>query len=205
MLAEFLNLRSVRHRIRDVWQPRLNPKTSSRMFDCAGRLASHTPSAMVSSGCHQGYCAGWQEQNRCWIRTGPFHWRKNCAPHSLLIEHGTSPSLGVFRVPGACFRSAPLCPKILLGHRLRLRPLGGRNIRRAAKVTGRFHDSRHTFVTDLAEGGAGDQVIQDLAGHVSAQMVKHYSHIRMTAKRKAIKAVDDRLKLAKARAGTSAD
>lgn len=42
-----------------------------------------------------------------------------------------------------------------------------RNVRAKAKVEGRFHDNRHTFVMDLAESGAGDQVIQDLAGHVS--------------------------------------
>ncbi|MFL6353072.1 MAG: tyrosine-type recombinase/integrase [Bryobacteraceae bacterium] len=61
-----------------------------------------------------------------------------------------------------------------------------RNVRTKAKVTGRFHDNRHTFVTDLAEGGASDQMIQDLAGHVSPQMVKHYSHMRTEAKRRAV-------------------
>lgn len=40
-----------------------------------------------------------------------------------------------------------------------------------AGVTGRFHDTRHTFITDLAESGeAGDETIRDLAGHVSKQM-----------------------------------
>jgi len=71
-----------------------------------------------------------------------------------------------------------------------------RNARSAAKVTGRFHDNRHTFVTDLAESGAGDQVIQDLAGHVSRDMVKHYSHIRTEAKRKAVEAISSKKKLA---------
>ena len=42
-----------------------------------------------------------------------------------------------------------------------------RNARARANVEGCFHDSRHTFVTDLTESSAGDQVIQDLAGHVS--------------------------------------
>lgn len=45
-----------------------------------------------------------------------------------------------------------------------------------AGVTGRFHDTRHTFITDLA-------------GHVSKQMLKHYSHIRMEAKRRAVGAL----------------
>ena len=51
------------------------------------------------------------------------------------------------------------------------------------------HDSRHTLITELAESGAGDQTIMDIAGHVSRQMLKHYSHIRMQAKREALDAV----------------
>lgn len=46
-----------------------------------------------------------------------------------------------------------------------------------------------TCSSELAEGGAGDQTIMDIAGHVSRQMLKHYSHIRMEAKRKALQAV----------------
>ena len=64
-----------------------------------------------------------------------------------------------------------------------------RNVRRKAGVKGRLHDSRHTLVTELAESGAGDQTIKDIAGHVSPQMLKHYSHIRMKAKREALEAV----------------
>jgi integrase len=48
---------------------------------------------------------------------------------------------------------------------------------------------RHTLVTDLAESGAGDEVIQDIAGHVSRQMLKHYSHVRTEAKRKALESI----------------
>jgi integrase len=61
-----------------------------------------------------------------------------------------------------------------------------KNVRKKAGVTGRWHDNRHTMITDLAEGGAPDEVIRDIAGHVSKQMLKHYSHIRMEAKRKAL-------------------
>lgn len=63
------------------------------------------------------------------------------------------------------------------------------NVRKRAGVTGRLHDTRHTFITELAESGAGDQTIMDLAGHVSPQMVKHYSHIRMQSKRDAMEKV----------------
>jgi integrase len=57
-------------------------------------------------------------------------------------------------------------------------------------LTGRWHDNRHTFITDLAESGeASDETIRDLAGHVSKQMLKHYSHIRVEAKRRAVDAL----------------
>jgi Phage integrase family len=57
------------------------------------------------------------------------------------------------------------------------------NVKAKAKVTGRWHDNRHTLITDLAESGAGDETIRDIAGHVSKQMLKHYSHIRNLASR----------------------
>ena len=63
--------------------------------------------------------------------------------------------------------------------------------RKAACVKGRWHDNRHTWVTDLAESGeASDETIRDMAGHVSKQMLKHYSHIRMQAKRRAVSALE---------------
>lgn len=55
------------------------------------------------------------------------------------------------------------------------------NARTKAKVQGRWHHNSHTLITDLAESGAGDETIRDIAGHVSKQMLKHYSHIRMEA------------------------
>jgi hypothetical protein len=63
------------------------------------------------------------------------------------------------------------------------------NARKKANVQGRWHDSRHTLITDLAESGAGDETIRDIAGHVSKQMLKHYSHIRMEAKRRALESI----------------
>jgi hypothetical protein len=81
-------------------------------------------------------------------------------------------------------------------------------MRRKAQVEGRFHDTRHTFVTDLAESGAGDQVIRDMAGHVSKDMLKHYSHIRTEAKRRAVEALSTSRAVAKTKPdsiATSAD
>jgi integrase len=65
-----------------------------------------------------------------------------------------------------------------------------KNVKTGAKVKGRWHDNRHTFITGLAESGeAADETIRDMAGHVSKQMLKHYSHIRMEAKRRAVEAL----------------
>jgi integrase len=65
-----------------------------------------------------------------------------------------------------------------------------KNVKERAGVSGRFHDTRHTLITELAETGAGDQTIMDIAGHVSRQMLARYSHIRMEAKRRALEAVE---------------
>ena len=59
-------------------------------------------------------------------------------------------------------------------------------VRDKAKVVGRWHDNRHTLVTELAESGAGDKVIMSIAGHVSRAMLSRYSHVRMEAKRRAL-------------------
>jgi integrase len=59
-------------------------------------------------------------------------------------------------------------------------------VRQKAGVKGRWHDNRHTLVTELAESGAGDEVIMSIAGHVSRAMLSRYSHVRMEAKRHAL-------------------
>lgn len=53
----------------------------------------------------------------------------------------------------------------------------------------RFHDLRHTAITKLAERQASDQTIMSIAGHVSREMLEHYSHIRIAAKRGALDAI----------------
>lgn len=54
----------------------------------------------------------------------------------------------------------------------------------------RFHDLRHHCITKLAESGVPDHVIVSIAGHVSKEMLEHYSHIRMEAKRQAVAMLD---------------
>jgi integrase len=65
-------------------------------------------------------------------------------------------------------------------------------VRQKAGVKGRWHDNRHTLVTELAESGAGDEVIMSIAGHVSRAMLSRYSHVRMEAKRRALDEIAER-------------
>jgi integrase len=46
----------------------------------------------------------------------------------------------------------------------------------------RFHDLRHTVVTDLVEAGEPEHVIEAITGHLSRRMLEHYSHQRLKAK-----------------------
>ena len=65
-----------------------------------------------------------------------------------------------------------------------------RRITKAAGLPGlRFHDLRHHAITELAESVTSDQTIMAIAGHVSARMLAHYSHVRLDAKRKALDAL----------------
>jgi hypothetical protein len=53
-------------------------------------------------------------------------------------------------------------------------------------VVRRWQNNLHTLVTELAESGAGDEVIMSIAGHVSRAMLSRYPHVRMEAKRRAL-------------------
>lgn len=62
---------------------------------------------------------------------------------------------------------------------------------KAASVTYRWHDCRHTFITRLAENpNVSEETIRALAGHVSRKMLERYSHIRISAKQAAIASLD---------------
>jgi integrase len=66
-----------------------------------------------------------------------------------------------------------------------------RALRDAAGLHGlRFHDLRHTVITELAELGVADHVLESISGHLSRRMLEHYSHIRIDAKRQALDALD---------------
>jgi len=56
----------------------------------------------------------------------------------------------------------------------------------------RFHDLRHHAITELAESQASDSTIMAIAGHVSPEMLQHYSHVRIQAKRTALDGISTR-------------
>ena len=85
---------------------------------------------------------------------------------------------------GSCSPSGRLCPKTRRAHHVAQN--GVDQGPQEAGVKGRWHDHRHASVTELAESGAGDEVIMSIAGHVSRAMLSRYSHVRMEAKRRAL-------------------
>jgi len=68
-----------------------------------------------------------------------------------------------------------------------------RNLRAKAGLPKlRFHDLRHTIITELAEAGVPDHVMESISGHLSRRMLEHYSHVGVEAKREAVDALDAR-------------
>lgn len=70
-------------------------------------------------------------------------------------------------------------------------------LRDASGVRCRLHDLRHTAATKMAEAGVPESTMLALMGHMSRAMLERYSHVRMAAKRTAVKS----LSLKPARAG----
>jgi integrase len=67
-----------------------------------------------------------------------------------------------------------------------------RRLTQEAGLSGlRFHDLRHHAITELAESSTSEQTIMSIAGHVSARMLAHYSHVRLKAKRDALAVLSD--------------
>jgi integrase len=60
------------------------------------------------------------------------------------------------------------------------------SVKAKAGVTGRWHDTRHTVVSQLQENGESDQTTMSIVGHVSQAMLKKYSHISRETKRQAL-------------------
>jgi integrase len=63
-------------------------------------------------------------------------------------------------------------------------------LREATGVQCRFHDLRHTAATKMAEAGVPESTMLAIMGHMSRAMLERYSHIRMAAKREAVKSLE---------------
>jgi len=63
------------------------------------------------------------------------------------------------------------------------------NVRAKAGLKARFHDLRHTAITNLCESGAPEATVMAIAGHVSRRMLERYAHIRTEAKRQAVEGI----------------
>jgi integrase len=61
---------------------------------------------------------------------------------------------------------------------------------KAGVVGGRFHDTRHTVITQLQEDGASAQTTMAIVGHVDPRMLKRYSHIGIEAQREALEIME---------------
>jgi hypothetical protein len=75
------------------------------------------------------------------------------------------------------------------------KPTGGwktswKTCRKNAGVSCRWHDKRHTFVSQLGENMVSDQTLMAITGHLSKKMLERYSHARMESKRAAVRTLD---------------
>jgi integrase len=67
---------------------------------------------------------------------------------------------------------------------------GWGTLRKRAGVQCRLHDLRHTAATKMAEAGVPESTMLAIMGHMSRAMLERYSHIRMKAKREAVKSLE---------------
>ena len=58
----------------------------------------------------------------------------------------------------------------------------------------RPHDMRHQIVTKLLEDGQPEEVVRAIAGHVSREMMEHYSHTRTKRKFQALQSISPKKK-----------
>ncbi len=64
--------------------------------------------------------------------------------------------------------------------------LGSTNFREKFRIERELADTRHTFISMLAENGATDTEIVSMSGHVSKKTLARYSHARNSRKLAAI-------------------
>lgn len=61
----------------------------------------------------------------------------------------------------------------------------------ALKINHRFHNLRHSYITRAAEAGLPIEVMMSQVGHMSAAMIRHYTHISTRALHRAAKQLEN--------------
>jgi integrase len=61
---------------------------------------------------------------------------------------------------------------------------------KVAGIKARIHDLRHHANTVMVESGTPISTLKSITGHMTQEMVEHYTHVRDEAKRKAVEALD---------------
>ncbi len=54
----------------------------------------------------------------------------------------------------------------------------------------RFHDLRHSFITDAVKGGVPIEVVMAQVGHISVEMTRYYTHLGTDARERAAAAAE---------------
>jgi len=145
----------------------LNPPARKALVDWGNKLKDRKP---------EHYVFPWCESRHVEPSKPTKGWRTAWRTATRAVE---CPTCGQLQRP-TNFCQNPECRQEMKGIKS---PLSGL----------RFHDLRHCALTKLAESQASDQTIMSIAGHVSREMLEHYSHIRMAAKRAALDSIATRL------------
>lgn len=108
----------------------------------------------------------------------PLHSRA----HEIVATHGQAQRLSsqFADILAAAGLTAPRSHQVEDGEKRK-----GRDTRRTVSEIS-FHSLRHTAVSLLKTAGVSDAVAQDLVGHESAEISRHYTHIESAAKRAAV-------------------
>ena len=68
-----------------------------------------------------------------------------------------------------------------------------RSLRKAAGLGRlRFHDLRHSFISQMGEHGVPLQIVQAMVGHMSPEITRHYCHISNDAARRAVELLEQK-------------
>jgi integrase len=141
------------------------------------------------------------EAKMIYVRVGKNRFRARAIPLNRTATWAIEQLLARARTLGATDPNHYLIPRRIVGKRYdpTIPPsrwawrTAWRKLTKEAGLDGlRPHDLRHHAITKLAESSdASEQTIMSIAGHVSREMLEHYSHIRQEAKRKAVESLDN--------------